>query len=205
VLEQLAIYFAQKILHARVSLPQSIEPLCVVTSHILHEFVHAPVHIGLHRFQSLWSKRIGFGTEFDLLRKVGQILPQEDDEKGHRHVTHALNIPRSRMPVVPDVQQALDHLLDSCTFADHLKFRSNSLHISIDGAVYLLLILAERLWLPVIFKQLAVFRSLLLQNSFSIIDQHILEQVFPDFWTETYIAQNVHAGMPFQLRFWILW
>ena len=101
---------------------------------------------------------------------IWQVLSQKYDEKRHGNVTHALNISAGRMPIVPDKEKSFEHFLDDFTFANHQKVRSDSLDISIDDLIDLLLILSKSLRFPVILEELTVLASFFVENLLGIID-----------------------------------
>ena len=104
MLEKFSIYFFQQNFHSIVGLSQAIKTLSVVICDAFHHFVHAPVHISLDRLKGLSVETIRFGFESDLFGAIGQVLSQENYEKGHGDITHALYISASWMSIVPDEQ-----------------------------------------------------------------------------------------------------
>lgn len=84
------------------------------------------------------------------------------------------------MTIVPNEKQSFESLGDFITAADGIVFNSYPLNIDIDSMIYFFLVLSEGLRLPVIIDKLRILLSFFIQSLFGIIDEHILEQVFPD-------------------------
>ncbi len=76
--------------------------MCVVAGHRFHQLVHAPVHVGLDSLQGLTAEGGGLRVKPDSFGKVGEVLSQKYDEKGHGDVAHTLHIATGRVPIVPD-------------------------------------------------------------------------------------------------------
>ena len=109
------------------------------------------------------------------MRRIWQVFSQENNQEGHRDVTHTLDISAGWVSIVPDKQQSFEHLLHVLALADKLKVRTYSFDIGIDDMIYLLFVLAKIIGSPVVFEQLAIFGSLLQQYLLGIVNENILE------------------------------